>query len=1103
MSNYQLLIRKLDAFIRKYYLNQLIRGSLLFLGLVFGYYLLASLFEYQLYFSTTVRKGIVFAFVAVSATAFYFWVMQPLLGYLRLGSQLTHEQAAAVIGQHFSNVKDRLLNILQLRQQTQNAYNKDLIEASIDQKIDSIKLVPFAGAIDLNENRRYLKYVLPVFLAIVAIFIAAPNVFRESNERLVNPNVVFAKKAPFDFVLQNEKLSVVQFEDLELRLAVSGKTIPNEVMIRQGGQAYKMEKTAPDQFVYRFTNVQQSFDFHFEASDFSSGQYHVDVLMKPLITNFVTQLNYPAYTGRQPETLRNSGDVIIPAGTTVRWNFEASNTESVDVVLNGQRYPAEKTGDDAFSFSRRIVQDTRYVVVVSNARVPDGDSMAFSITAMPDQYPGISCEQIVDSSNTDFALLSGAASDDYGISRLEFVYRVSDEKGTQKKTAKKSLPLTGKTISDFNYAFTFAEFELQPGDRVDYYIEVWDNDGVNGPKSARSPYFQYAKPTVQQLEKQEFQNNEAIKDDLSEAQQAVKKLANQIKEMRQKLLNKSNPSWEDKQAMEALKKKHEQLTQQLEEIKDKYEENRKNQNEFKKPEDEILEKQEKIEELLKDLLSDEMQDLMKQIQDILDKMQQKNMFENLDKMQQSSDNLNKELDKMQDLFKQLQLEQKAQDIIDKLNTLAQEQQKLADQNKNENGSNESSEQAKQKQDALNKKFDELKENMKQLEQLNKENDNKLDLGDTKQEQQQTEQEMQNSSDQLQQDQKQKASQSQQKAAQQMKKMSDKLQAGLDQMQMDQNAEDVKLIRQLLENLVKLSFDQEQVMKELKQTEPESPKYVQLMQRQQDLKEDAQMIGDSLQSLGKRQFQLQNFISDEMYKLNREMGKALDNLEERYKPQAAVAQQFVMTSANNLALMLSESLDNLQMQMNQMKQSQPGSGQCKKPGPGQKPSMQQLQKELGDQLNQMKKDMQQGKDPKTMSKDFAEAVQKQAAIREALRQLKEEMSQGEKESGKVDDLMKKMDDLEKDLALKNLSNETLNRHKEIETRLLEYEKAKREQDEDEQRESKTAQELPAKLPPALEEFLQKRKATLEQYRTVPPDLKPFYKNLVEKYFQSGN
>ena len=57
-NNYELLLGKLDEFIRKYYLNKLIKGTLLFLALVFAYYLFASLFEYKLYFSPAVRKFI-------------------------------------------------------------------------------------------------------------------------------------------------------------------------------------------------------------------------------------------------------------------------------------------------------------------------------------------------------------------------------------------------------------------------------------------------------------------------------------------------------------------------------------------------------------------------------------------------------------------------------------------------------------------------------------------------------------------------------------------------------------------------------------------------------------------------------------------------------------------------------------------------------------------------------------------------------------------------------------------------------------------------------------------------------------------------------------
>jgi len=471
-------------------------------------------------------------------------------------------------------------------------------------------------------------------------------------------------------------------------------------------------------------------------------------------------------------------------------------------------------------------------------------------------------------------------------------------------------------------------------------------------------------------------------------------------------------------------------------------------------------------------------------------------------MEMSNKNLKSELDKMQALFKQLQLEQKAQETIDKLNELANEQAKLAEQTKsNEKPRNE----LLQQQNDLNKKMDNINENLKQIEQLNKDVQKKLDTKDNQQQGEEIKDEMKNSSQELQQQQNDKASKSQKSSSQKMKQMADKMKNNLNQMQMDQNAEDIKMIRQLLENLVKLSFDQEQLMKELKQTEIEAPKYVQIIQKQNDLREDAKLIGDSLQALGKRQFQLQTFIFDELYKLNREMKKSIDQLEARQKYIAAVAQQMVMTSTNNLALMLSESLDNIQ-KMQKQKQGKPGSGSCDKPGgEGQKPSLSEMQKKLGEQLGKMQEGLQQGKDPKKMGKDFADAVQKQAAIRQALKEMRDQMNQkkGSDGIGGIDDMIKKMDDLEKEFAKKKMNTETLKRQKEIETRLLEFEKAQREQQEDDKRQSKSAIEIPKKLPPNLDEYLQKRKAALELYKTVPPNLKPFYKNLVEKYLQLVN
>ena len=1101
-TNYDLLLQKLDAFIRKYYLNKLMRGTLLFTGLLFGVYLFISIFEYQLYFSSAIRKFLLGVFVTGSFLAFLFFIIRPLIHYLKLGEQITHEQAALIIGKHFSNVKDKLLNILQLKQQSQNAYNKDLIEASIHQKTESIKLVPFTNAINLNENKKYLRYALPPLFILLFLLIAAPNVLKESNTRLFNPNKTYAKKAPFDFILENKKLKMLQYEDIEIKLSLKGKTIPNEVFINEGGKNYKMEKIAADKFSFRFTNVQKNTAFYFSANDFNSDEHEIIVLKKPLIANFTTNLSYPSYTGKKKESVKNTGDLIVPAGTLVNWIFETSGTDEVNIIIDGQSFSSVKNGRDNFTFSKKILKDTRYTVLVSNKEVNNGDSVSFSISATPDNFPSISVEQIRDSVQKDFAIFLGAVSDDYGLSKLEFHYIIKDEKGNTITAKKQPLPLASKSISDFNFQIDFSKYNLKNGEKMDYYFEIFDNDGVSGPKSTKSQVFNYDKPTIKELEKQEYQNNEDIKDNLSAAAKDAAKLAAQIKEMKEKILSKKSLSWEDKKQLEEIQKKHQELSKELEDIKDKYEENLKNQDEFKVPDEEILEKQEKLQEMMKDMLSDEMKDLMKQIEDILQKMEQKNTFENLDKMELSNKDLKSELEKMEKLFKQLQLEQKAQETIDKLNELAKEQDKLSQDTKEKQ---QASSELQKKQEALNKKMDDIKEDLKQLEQFNKENDNKLDTKDNQDDAEDIKQEMEKSSDELEQQQNDKASKSQKSSSQKMQKMAQKMKSDLDKMQKDQAAEDIKMIRQLLENLVKLSFEQEQLLNELKKTETESPKYVQIMQKQYDLRDDAKLIGDSLQALGKRQFQLQSFISDEMYKLNREMKKSLDNLEERNKAVAGIAQQMVMTSTNNLALMLSESLDNMQQQMNQ---SKPGSGSCKKPGgKGEKPSMSEMQKQLGDQLGKMQEGMKQGQDPKKMGKDFAEAVQKQAAIREALRQMKDQMSQNQKKGeegiGGIDEMIKKMDDLEKELAKKKLSSESLKRHKEIETRLLELEKAQRDQEEDEKRQSKSAIEIPRKLPPNLQEYLQKRKSALELYKTVPPNLKPFYKNLVEKYLRLVN
>jgi hypothetical protein len=331
-------------------------------------------------------------------------------------------------------------------------------------------------------------------------------------------------------------------------------------------------------------------------------------------------------------------------------------------------------------------------------------------------------------------------------------------------------------------------------------------------------------------------------------------------------------------------------------------------------------------------------------------------------------------------------------------------------------------------------------------------------------------------------------------------------------QMEKMEQDLKSIRQLLENLVTLSFEQENLITEIERTMPNTPAYVKLVQRQYKLKDDFRHVEDSLQALAKRVFQLSGFINDKVTEVKKSMGKGLSHLEERQKPEANVQQQFTMTYVNDLALMLSESMQQMQQQM---AQQMPGNQMCEKPmdgqdgkpgsGMGNKPGMggiREMQQQLNEQMKQMQEQMKNGQMPG--SKEFAQAAAKQAAIRKALQDLqKKRQQEGKGKSGgkQLQDLIDQMNKVETELVNKRLPTDMQKRQQDILTRLLEAETAEREREKDEKREAKQAEKIEPKMPAELQEYLKQRRSQVDMFRTVSPNLKPYYKNLVEQYLKS--
>ncbi len=1168
-SSYQILLEKLDRFTRKYYVNQLIRGSLYTVGLLVLCFLAFALAEHLFYFGTGVRKLLFFSFLLISAVALFQWIALPIVHYFKLGKIISHEKAAEIIGLHFEDVKDKLINILHLNRQADSAASRELVLASIDQKTAEIQPVPFQAAIDLRNNRRYLPYALPPLLLLLALLIAAPSLIKDPTHRILKNSTAFEREAPFYFHVENESLDVPQYEDFQLSVSISGEYLPEEAFVTVNGFQYRMKQEAADRYSYVFNNVQQDISFSVESSGVTSKDYSLHVLKKPNILNFTTELDYPAYINRRDEQLSNVGDLVIPQGTKVDWIFQSVNTERLDFVLDGQETEeAARLGTDSYTISKRIYRNGQYKLVIGNEQLPKGDSISYTISVIPDLHPTIGLKQFVDSADQKLLYLVGDASDDYGLTRLTFNYHITNEGQSQSEPIVIELNQPTNKRIGFDHVFDVNGLELRPGDQVNYYFEVWDNDGVSGRKSSRTSVLKYAQPTKEEFEEKEDSNEEEIKRSLEKAHAESEKIRKEFKQLREKALQQKSMDWQMKKELEDLLDRQKSLENEIQEAKDRFDENLENQPEFEEVSPEMQEKQERLQEMFEELADEETRELMEKISELLEELEKDEALKMMEDMEMNEEELSMELERLKELFKQLELERDLQQEIEKLQELAEEQKDLSEKTDPENleapkdeqeedeadsqdnasdanqeeqaeeenqgeqqsdaeedqeessepqsedsaqdeeteSDEESSKSLEEQQQDINEAFEEIRENLEELQERNEELQAPKEMGDNEDGMQDIEQDLNQSLQQLQKNQKKSASKSQKNASQKMQQMAEQMQQQMEQGDMEQMEEDMAAMRQLLENLVTLSFEQEDLMGTFNRTHTSTPKYTDLVQNQHKLEDDFHLIEDSLTALSQRVYQIESFVLEKVAEVKGHMKKSIKLLEDRKKAQASDNQQRTMKNVNDLALMFSESMNQMQQQMAAMMS---GSQMCTKPGGG-KPKdgqgqvpmdkISKGQQELNGEMQKMKEGMDKG-GQEGSSKEFATMAAKQAALRKALRDLQREKQSQGKGSKELEQILEQMDHIETDLVNKRLTNEMLKRQQDILTRLLESERAEREREYENKRESKTAEEEERQLPPSVEEYIKQREAQIEPFKKVSPALKPYYKQLVEEYYKS--
>jgi hypothetical protein len=1124
-----LIYAKLEGFIKKYYTNELIRGSLFFVGLGLLYFIVTLLVEYFLWLPTNGRITLFWIFIAVELFLLFRFILFPLFKLFKLQKGIDYAQASKIIGNHFSEVSDKLTNFLQLSAEAQPS---ELLLASIEQKANSLQPVPFTNAVNFKKNLKFVPYAsVPLLLILFFMISGNSAVLTKSFDRVVHYDTHYAPPAPFEFIVVNNPLMAQQDTDFVLQVKTKGTVTPENAMITIGNENYYLENVKPGVFQYKFEKPTKDIQFQLKANEVTSQPYELNVVAVPTIANFEMTLQFPGYLGRKAEVVRGTGNAVVPEGTKVTWKVNALATNAIEFNNNGATSAFVNNDNNVFSLSKTILQNTDYQIITSNNKVKHHEKLQYQITTVKDQYPTIMVDNAPDSLKLKRNIVLGQLSDDYGLTKLQIVYYPQDTPSAAKRG---TLPVKREAYDRFYYTFPDG-LSVKEGVNYEYYFEVFDNDAVHNYKSTKSTVFSHRELT--QVE----QHDNALQEQNSNINSLEKSIKNQEKQQSeldklQKMgKEKSSMDFKDQKKVQDFINKQKQQEEMMKEYSKKLQDNLEQfmpekKDEFKEELMKRLEKNEKE--------AEKNQKLLDQLKELTNKLKEEELFDKVDQFKQQSKNKTKSLEQLVELTKRFYVEKKAEQVSEKLNKLAEKQEQLAEKQDND----------APKQDDINKEFDKLQQEMRELDKQNKELKKPMDIPVDEKKEESIEKDMEKASEELkkpgsEKDKKDKAKPKQKSAAEKMKQMGKQMEMEMAGGEMEQLEEDVKMLRQILDNLLAYSFSQEEVMGQFKGASSRSANFAKYLKKQQDLKLQFGHVDDSLFAMSLRNPKITDEITKEVGNVHYYVDKALTDLADNVVPRGVSNQQYAITSSNKLADFLSDLLNNMQMQM-----SGSGSGKGKgKPSSGGEPQLsdiiqkqQGLSKKMqegmasgkgkgkegeGEEQGKSGKDGKDGKGEKgdkSGGKEkggksgqggegeggengegdagkLLEIYKEQQQLREQLQKALDKQGMG----GNGQNAVRQMKDIEKQLLNKGFKNETLQKMQNLKQELLKLNNAMKQQGEENKRQSQTNKKefnnTATQLPDALKEYLN----SIEILNRQSLPLRPNFNQKVQTYFRKDD
>ena len=969
------------------------------------------------------------------------------------------ENLALQIGERLPEIGDRILNAVQLSaRKTPEGISDSLHQAAVQTGIDVIEQVPTGLLFPSDKIFKYLKRA--GIGAIVLLLLYIIN-FQDTNAaiaRLSRPEVAFEYPLPLQLKLSTSAQQVLAGDSLLLSGHISGRSLDKVELIiitRKDTSVFPL-RVSEQSFEMPMNHLLNSFSATARVTNtrawepwesIESDPLSVQVINRPLVQDLTVRIRPPSYTRLPTEILtRNIMDISGYKGSRVSIEGLASKdiasgilhfekSKSISLPMEGPRFKA------SFTLNRA---DQVWIELVDEEGVNNLDPLIYPVYVATDIPPIIRVlapGQDVVLGDKMILPTRLKLDDDFGFSRLELNYQIQHPDYLMEDTTvygvSVDLPRSDLSSLEFNYSWDLNNVSMMPEDAIQYWFTVWDNNSVDGFQKASTQKWLARLPSLDEMFEEIAQGNEQVKQEQEDILEVVKEIKEKVSELALEVQKDPNLSWEQQQeaseAMEQVKDLKEQLdniSKQLDQMMDSAEE----QNLFS---DETLDKYAELQQLMEQLITPELQEAMERLQEAMEKDNPREMEAALEDFQSAMENFQKSVERTLEIFKQVEIEQKIDELATRLNDLAERQEKL-----NSDIEDGDTADAAMQEEKISNDFDKTQELAETLENLLNESEelsseSVQDL-QAQMEQEQISENLEEAASMMQSGQMSKAKPSSEQAEKSLKKMaaqSSEMQSSLQQQMMD---EVMSEFRSALLKTLRLSQAQEDLEGPTSRTSRQSSLLRDYADSQMGLMQGLQQLSGELQELGNKTFAVSPAMGRSMGAIQAHMQEAIEGLEARNPRQSAQSQASARESLNRMARQLANSMESLQ-------QSGESSGFSE--------YMQQLQQMAGQQqgLNQQTM-MQMGAGNPSMMQQLA---RQQMQLREALKQIENGMGSDSRMLGDLGKIGDEMEEVAQKLKGKRPSQKIHEQQQKILSRLLDAQRSATKKDFSKKRKSETA------------------------------------------------